>query len=100
MPQHRLESVSLLLDARVSLFGLTAAVDDLSITYFVVKGDVFKAESWAVDLGGLAIGAEIGPLAISGGLLKSGSGENVEYLGMLLGRFGVYGLTIYGGQRT
>ena len=97
MPQHRLESVSLLLDARVSLFGLTAAVDDLSITYFVVKGDVFKAESWAVDLGGLAIGAEIGPLSISGGLLKSGSGENVEYLGMLLGRFGVYGLTIYGG---
>ena len=75
MPQHRLESVSLLLDARVSLFGLTAAVDDLSITYFVVKGDVFKAESWAVDLGGLAIGAEIGPLSISGGLLKSGSGD-------------------------
>ena len=97
MPQHRLESVSLLLDARLSLFGLTAAVDDLSITYFVVKGDVFKADSWAVDLGGLAVGAEIGPLSISGGLLKSGSGDNVEYLGMLLGRFGVYGLTIYGG---
>ena len=97
MPQHKVESISLLLDGRVSLFGLTAAVDDLSITYFVVKGDFFKAENWGVDLGGLAIGAEIGPLSISGGLLKSGSGDNVEYLGMLLGRFGVYGLTIYGG---
>ena len=97
MPQRKIESVSLLLDARVSLFGLTAAVDDLSITYFVVKGDVFKPENWGVDLGGLAIGADIGPLSISGGLLKSGSGDNVEYLGMLLGRFGVYGLTIYGG---
>jgi len=97
MPQHKVEAVSLLLDARVSLFGLTAAVDDLSITYFVVKGDFFKAGNWLVDLGGLAIGAEIGPLSISGGLLKSGSGDDIEYLGMLLGRFGVYGLTIYGG---
>ncbi|HEY1280720.1 MAG TPA: DUF6603 domain-containing protein, partial [Acidimicrobiales bacterium] len=97
MPQRKVESVSLLLDARVSLFGLTASVDDLSITYFVVKGDIFKAENWGVDLGGLAIGADIGPLSISGGLLKNGSGDNVEYLGMLLGRFGVYGLTIYGG---
>ena len=97
MPQHKVESISLLIDGRVSLFGLTAAVDDLSITYFVVKGDFFNTDNWAVDLAGLAIGAEIGPLSISGGLLKSGSGDNVEYLGMLLGRFGVYGLTIYGG---
>src|SRR6185369_17621392 len=37
MPQHKVESVSLVLDARLSLFGLTAAVDGLSITYFVVK---------------------------------------------------------------
>ena len=58
---------------------------------------LLQADNWAVDLGGLAIGAEIGPLSISGGLLKNGSGDNVEYLGMLLGRFGVYGLTIYGG---
>jgi large repetitive protein len=97
MPQQRVESISLLLDARVSLFGLNAAVDDLSITYFVADGDLFDASNWKVDLGGLAISAEIGPLSIAGGLLKSGSGDDVEYLGMLLGRFGVYGLTIYGG---
>ncbi len=97
MPQHKVDSISLLLDARVSLFGLSAAVDDLSITYFVAKGDFFTADNWAVDLGGLAVSAEIGPLSISGGLLKNGSGDNVEYLGMLMGRFGVYGLTIYGG---
>ena len=36
-------------------------------------------------------------MSIAGGLLKNGSGDDVEYLGMLLGRFGVYGLTIYGG---
>ena len=93
MPQRKVESISLLLDARVSLFGLNASVDDLSITYFVSDGDFFAPASWKVDLGGLAISAEIGPLAIAGGLLKNGSGENVEYLGMLLGRFGVYGLT-------
>ena len=97
MPQRRVESISLLLDARVSLFGLNASVDDLSITYFVADGNFFEAKNWKVDLGGLAISAEIGPLAIAGGLLKNGGGDDVEYLGMLLGRFGVYGLTIYGG---
>ena len=97
MPQRRVESIGLLLDARVSLFGLAASVDDLSVTYFVSRGDFFDPHNWEVDLRGLAVSAEIGPLAIAGGMLKSGSGDDVEYLGMLLGRFGVYGLTIYGG---
>ncbi|WP_123026001.1 DUF6603 domain-containing protein [Mycolicibacterium stellerae] len=97
MPQRHLEAVSLLLDARVSLFGLNAAVDDLSITYFVAKGSAFEPKNWEVDLAGLAVSADLGPLSISGGLLKSGSGDAIEYLGMLLGRFGVYGLTVYGG---
>ncbi|MGH9271233.1 MAG: DUF6603 domain-containing protein, partial [Ilumatobacteraceae bacterium] len=97
MPQRRVESIGLLLDARVSLFGLAASVDDLSVTYFVSRGDFFDPHNWEVDLRGLAVSAEIGPLAIAGGMLKSGTGDDVEYLGMLLGRFGVYGLTIYGG---
>ena len=82
----------------MSLFGLTAAVDDLSITYFVADGRLLRGRATGtVDLGGLAVSADIGPLSIAGGLLKNGSGDDIEYLGMLLGRFGVYGLTIYGG---
>ena len=50
MPQRRVESISLIFDARVSLFGLAAAVDDLSITYFVSSGSFFNPSSWKVDL--------------------------------------------------
>lgn len=96
-PQGRLESVSVLLDGSVSLFGLTAAVDDLRITYFTSAGDLFDPRSWAVDLGGLAVSADMAGVSIAGGLLRRTSDAGIEYLGMLLGRFGVYGITIFGG---
>ena len=96
-----LQSISLLMDGRVSVFGLTCAVDDLQITYFTTQGDVFNPASWAVDLGGLAVSADLAGVSIAGGLLKhveqKNGREQIEYLGMLLGRFGVYGLTLYGG---
>ncbi|MDQ3009337.1 MAG: hypothetical protein M3X11_01335, partial [Acidobacteriota bacterium] len=94
MPNGRLERISLLMDGSVSMFGLTCAVDDLQITYLVSKGDFFNANNWAIDLAGLAVSADIAGVSIAGGLLKQ---TTDEYLGMLLGRFGVYGLTIFGG---
>jgi hypothetical protein len=96
-PHGHLESVSLLMDGSVSLFGLTAAVDDLQITYFTSAGDFFSPSSWAVDLAGLAVSANMAGVSIAGGLLKRQSDAGIEYLGMLLGRFGVYGITIFGG---
>src|SRR5262249_61352105 len=97
--QDHLKNVSLLLDGRVSLFGLTAAVDDLQLT-FVVASDasIFDPGRWAVDLAGLAISADLAGITLAGGLRKFGDGENVEYVGMLLGRFAVYGLSVYGGS--
>ena len=54
-----------------------------------------------MDVGGLAVSADVGGVSIAGGLLKHVEQKNgrpqIEYLGMLLGRFGVYGLTLYGG---
>jgi large repetitive protein len=97
MPQRRVERISLLMDGSVSLFGLTCEVDDLQITYLVSRGDFFNAANWEVDLAGLAVTADMAGLTVSGGLLKSGQPPTVEYLGMLLARFGVYGITIYGG---
>lgn len=97
----KLERVSVLMDGSVSLFGLTCAVDDLSITYFTTDGDFLDASNWKVDLAGLAVAADMAGVSIAGGLLKQSSIKNgveqVEYLGMLLGRFAVYGLTVYGG---
>jgi len=97
MPEQQVERVSLLMDGSVSIVGLTCAVDDLQITYFVSRGDFFNPANWEVDLAGLAVSADLAGATISGGLLKSGTAPNIEYLGMLLGRFGVYGVTIYGG---
>lgn len=97
MPQGRVERVSLLMDGSVSMFGLTCAVDDLQITYITANGDFFNLDNWAVDLAGLAVSANMAGVTIAGGLLKQTTNVGIEYLGMLLGRFGVYGITIFGG---
>ena len=97
MPNGRVERVSLLMDGSVSMFGLTCAVDDLQITYLVSNGDFFDPHNWAVDLAGLAVSANMAGVTLAGGLLKQSGPQGIEYLGMLLGRFAVYGLTVYGG---
>jgi len=95
--QGRLERISLLMDGSVSMFGLTCAVDDLQITYLAGNDDFFNPGNWQVDLAGLAVSADMGGVSLAGGLLKQTTPQGVEYLGMLLGRFAVYGLTVYGG---
>ena len=97
MPSGRVERVSLLMDGSVSMFGLTCAVDDLQITYIAANGDFFNPANWEVDLAGLAVSADMAGVTIAGGLLKQTTENGIEYLGMLLGRFGVYGITIFGG---
>ena len=50
--------------------------------------------AWAVDLAGFAVSADMAGLTLAGGLRKFPvAAGGVEYLGMLLGRFGVYGLS-------
>ncbi|WP_461124407.1 DUF6603 domain-containing protein [Saccharothrix stipae] len=99
--QDKLERISLLLDGRVSLFGLTAAVDDLQLYYAVSPGGaVTDAGEWGVDLAGFAFAADLAGISLEGGLRRFGEGANVEYVGMLLGRFAAYGLSVYGGYGT
>lgn len=97
LQNRRVSEVSVFLDGSVSLFGLTCAVDDLQITYLVSKDDFFNPHAWDIDLAGLAVSADMAGVTIAGGLLKHQQGTTIEYLGMLLARFGVYGITIYGG---
>jgi hypothetical protein len=91
----RLTRITLLFDGRVSLFGLTASVDQLSLSW--LGGDVFDIGQWAVDLQGLAVAADMAGVSLSGGLLKTTQGEQISYLGMLSAHFGIYGLSVFGG---
>jgi hypothetical protein len=96
---RQMESISLYLDAQVSLMGLSAAVDKLRLTYHVSR-PFFEASSWEVDLDGFAIASSIGGLTLAGGLRKfplTAPLSGVEYLGMLRVGFSVYGLDLYGG---
>ena len=87
--------ISLLFDARISLFGLNAEVDQLGLHW--LGGDVFDLYNWAVDLQGLAVSGDFTGISISGGLLKTDLDGSIGYVGMLMGRFGVYGLSLFGG---
>lgn len=87
--------ISLLFDARVSLFGLTASVEELGLHW--LGGDVFELNNWAVDLKGLGVSGDFSGLSIAGGLLKTDLEGQIGYVGMLMGRFGIYGLSLFGG---
>lgn len=100
---EELEKISLLFDGNISIAGLTAAVDDLQLTYSLDAGPVYDPGSWSVDLSGLAVSADLSGVQLAGGLRKysdPGNPENVEYVGMLLARFAAYGLSIYGGYAS
>ncbi len=91
----RVTRISLLFDGRVEIFGLTASVEQLSINW--LGGGVLEGDSWSVDLMGLAITADMGGVVLAGGLLKTTIEGHPGYVGMLLGRFGIYGLSVFGG---
>ncbi len=91
----RVVAISLLFDGRVSLFGLTAQVDQLAIRWS--GNSITDGNNWHVDIQGFAITADLSGVFISGGLLKTELDGNPGYLGMLMGRFGVYGLSLFGG---
>lgn len=93
-----LRSLSVYFDGNVSIAGLEAAVDDLSITHiFSPQKSFFDAGSWLVDLKGLAVSADLSGVTLAGGLRKFGEGTSIEYIGMLAARFSTYGLSVFGG---
>ncbi|WP_299631503.1 DUF6603 domain-containing protein [uncultured Roseobacter sp.] len=104
-----LQSISLLFDGNVSIAGLQAAVDDLELRYRLDSGGIFDPASWAVDLAGLAVSADMSGVVLAGGLRKFETDvpvttptgtemvKSIDYIGMLAARFGTYGLSLYGG---
>ncbi len=94
----RITRITLLFDGSVSLFGLTASVDQLSLSW--LGGDPFRLDQWAVDVAGFAVSADLSGVSLAGGLLKTTYEGEAAYVGMLLGRFGIYGLSVFGGYTT
>ena len=97
LAEGQIRQMGILLDGQVSILGLTAAVDGLQVSFVLGAGSAFAGTSWQVDLAGLAISADTAGLSLEGGLRKFEDSTGVQYVGMLLGRFAVYGISVYGG---
>lgn len=86
-------AASLVIDGGVSIAGLSAQVDDLSVT--VPYAHVTDPSRWSLDLKGLAIGYSGPAVSIAGGLSKF-EGPPIEYDGMLLVKVGNIGAIVIG----
>ncbi|HEX5354827.1 MAG TPA: DUF6603 domain-containing protein [Aquabacterium sp.] len=75
------KKIGLLLDGGVKVSSLAVQVDDLTLLIPITKlGD---ASQWGLDLAGMAVALEAGPVKLSGGLLKN-FGPPVSYDGALM----------------
>ena len=86
-------AASLAIDGGVSIAGLSAQVDQLTVT--VPYAHVTDPSQWSLDLKGLAIGYSGPAIAIAGGLVKF-DGPPVEYDGMLLVKITNIGAIVIG----
>ena len=96
---RRLDMISVYLDAGVSLFGISASVENLRIGFHVGQ-PITSAQAWSVDVDGFTIASSIGGLSLAGGLRKevlTGSPSGVQYLGMLKISYSGYGIDLFGG---
>ena len=85
--------LTLAVDGGVSIAGLSAQVDDLSVAVpYRTAGD---PSTWVLDLKGLAVGYSGPAVDIAGGLVKF-DGPPVEYDGMLLIQIGDIGAVVIG----
>ncbi len=69
-----------------------------SLTRWTARGSRSTRRAGKIDVAGFAVTADIAGSTLAGGLRKfTPAAGGVEYLGMLLARFGVYGISVYGG---
>lgn len=89
-----------LVDGKVSMLGLTLAVDDLALgmrwPQTPTDPPLYDPRAWEIDLAGLAVSMSASGVSLAGGLSK-GPGALPDYVGMISIRFSVYSITAYGG---
>lgn len=86
-------SVAIGIDGSLTLGGLSVGVDELGV--LIPIPSILKPGDWSLDLQGLAVAFDSGPVEISGGLRKN-PGPPIEYDGMLSAMITGLGLTIVG----
>ena len=87
----------LLIDGSVKVDGLTAQVDELTVT--VPFNALASPNHWSLDLKGLGVGFQSPGVDIAGALRKS-DGPPVEYDGLLLVQLGQFGIIAIGAYST
>jgi hypothetical protein len=87
-------AASMLVDATVQVGPLTVQAYELSLS--AKFREILQSENWSLDLLGLAVGFDSGPVSISGGLIKN-PGPPLDYDGMLSAVIAGIGLTVVGG---
>ncbi|MCY0094901.1 DUF6603 domain-containing protein [Hoeflea ulvae] len=85
-------------DGGVALAGLAVVLDELSVGIPLAHPTTLS--DYALDLKGLLVSYEGGGVEIAGGLLKSGSGDTLEYDGEAVLKFGKFGLGALGSYAT
>ncbi len=88
------DGIGALVDGGVSISGLSVEVQGLELD--IPLKHPAELDQWEVDLSGLAVSFEAGPVSIVGGLLKTGAGSTVEYDGELSVQVGSFGLSAVG----
>jgi large repetitive protein len=90
----------IIVDGKVTIMGLTVAVDDLAVgmTWPKIATDPapYDPHGWTVDLAGLAVSMNTSGVSLAGGLSKVNDALP-DYVGMITIRFSVYAITAYGG---
>lgn len=76
------EWLSLVLDAGVEVGPLAIQVDDLSVDIPLKQAG--SPKHWEADLKGLAVSIDADGFRLTGGLRKTGSGENLSYDGLCI----------------
>jgi hypothetical protein len=85
---------SMLVDASIQLGPLVVQAYELSLGARFTQ--LKEPENWMLDLQGLAVGFDAGPVSIAGGLIKN-PGPPLDYDGMLSAVIAGIGLTVVGG---
>ena len=88
------DGIGALVDGGVAISGLSVEVQGLELD--IPLQHPAELDQWQVDLSGLAVSFETGPVSIVGGLLKTGAGGTVEYDGELSVQVGSFGLSAIG----
>lgn len=85
-------------DGGVSLAGLSVALDELSVGIPLAHPTTLS--DYSLDLKGILVSYEGGGVEIVGGLLKSGSGDALEYDGEAVLKFSKFGIGALGSYAT